>query len=277
MSLAQRHDDEDYYLPLQDQRVFGAGVRRKRVPFVRSSEHELSTIKSGGQSSTTPLGPSIADKYLSIVLQKEPIKTTTTSPTAKATSDPVRAVHSAQPNPDPTGSSSTATLPTPSTLQPSAAEYCEICNLPLSVENRPENQRSATTSSSRPHEASLAHQVCLEHSHPPSHLDRTRAGLRYLSNYGWDPDSRLGLGATGREGIREPLKGRMKTDTAGLGAGRDADGDLVPTPPPRPKKVEKLNAKQARKSALEAQKRGDKLRNMFFQSDQVLKYLGEDV
>jgi hypothetical protein len=47
-------------------------------------------------------------------------------------------------------------------------------------------------------------------------------------------------------------------------------------PPPPPKKVEKLNAKQARKGAAEARRRGEKLRNMFFQSDEVLKYLGED-
>jgi hypothetical protein len=47
-------------------------------------------------------------------------------------------------------------------------------------------------------------------------------------------------------------------------------------PPPPPKKVEKLNAQQARKGALEARKRGEKLRNMIFQSDEVLKYLGEE-
>lgn len=47
-------------------------------------------------------------------------------------------------------------------------------------------------------------------------------------------------------------------------------------PPPPPKKVEKLNAKQARKGAAEARRRGEKFRNLFFQSDEVLKYLGED-
>lgn len=65
-------------------------------------------------------------------------------------------------------------------------------------------------------------------------------------------------------------------DKAGLGSGLDKDGDRLLAPPPPPKKVQKLNAKQARKGADEARKRGDKLRNMFFQNDEVLKYLGED-
>ena len=77
------HDDQDYFLPLEDQRVFGAGIRRKRVPFIRSSEHELNTTDSSasttGAASTQP-GPSIANTYLSIVLPKsEPRSTTTTT------------------------------------------------------------------------------------------------------------------------------------------------------------------------------------------------------
>ncbi|EPS32344.1 hypothetical protein PDE_07304 [Penicillium oxalicum 114-2] len=272
MSHMQGDDEEDYYLPLHDQRVFGAGVRRKRVPFVRSSDHELSTIKPAERPSSTPAGLSIADRYLSIVLKKDSSDTSSAALTDQAAAGSVRAVHSAPPDRQLIPTSIVQPIP-PS--QPSPANYCEICNLPLSSEAPQEDMPG--TFLTRPHEASLAHQVCLEHSHPPSHLDRTRPGLRYLSNYGWDPDSRLGLGATGREGIREPLKGRIKQDTAGLGAGLDADGDRIPAPPPRPKKVEKLNAKQARKGAAEARRRGEKLRNMFFQSDEVLKYLGEDV
>ena len=29
--MSQDYDDEDYYLPLEDQRVFGAGIRRKHT------------------------------------------------------------------------------------------------------------------------------------------------------------------------------------------------------------------------------------------------------
>lgn len=267
MSNFQEEDDEDYYLPLQDQRVFGAGIRRKRVPFVRSSEHELNTINPARPSILS--GPSIADTYLSIVLKKPSTSTSPSTPTENESPAPVRSTHSAPP-----ASEAISPPPPAPTSQTQTKDYCEICNLPIPSE--PRSDTNTNISTTRPHEASLAHQVCLQHSHPPSHLDRTRAGLRYLSHYGWDPDSRLGLGATGREGIREPLKGRIKHDTVGLGAGLDADGDRIRVPAPPPKKVEKLNAKQARKGAAEARKRGEKLRNLFFQSDEVLKYLGED-
>lgn len=74
------------------------------------------------------------------------------------------------------------------------------------------------------------------------------------------------------------MKGRVKNDTAGLGVGLDADGDRIKDPPPPPpKKVQKLNAKQMRKNQMEERKRGEKLRNLFFMSDDVLKYLGEEV
>jgi hypothetical protein len=73
----------------------------------------------------------------------------------------------------------------------------------------------------------------------------------------------------------------VKNDTVGLGVGvgRDADGDRIPVhrrpvSPPK-KKVQSLNSKQVRKQAAEARKRGDQLRNLFFQSDDVLKFLGE--
>lgn len=269
--MSAHEDEEDYFLPLEDQRVFGAGIRRKRVPFVRSSEHELNTTTHTRPSSARP-GPSIADTYLSIVLKgsTDP-STSANTPKSRSIPPPTRTTHSAPPT-------SEAIAPPPHSA---SHLFCEICNLPISSsppdpDPDPDPENEPETVSYRPHEASLAHQVCLTHSHPPSHLDRTRAGLRYLSTYGWDPDSRLGLGAPGREGIREPLKGRIKHDTAGLGSGLDADGDRIRAPPPLPKKVQKLNAKQARKGAAEARKRGDKLRNMFFQNDEVLKYLGED-
>ncbi|KAL5356008.1 hypothetical protein BJX96DRAFT_171203 [Aspergillus floccosus] len=262
-------EGEDYFIPLEDQRVFGAGISRKRVAFVRSSEHELNTTST--RSSSVPAssaGPSIADRYLSIVLKKQQPQGQSSPGPSDSDKPPSKeaSIDSASKPPAETQSAPPS---------PSAPTHCDVCNLPLRADEL----------AARPHEASLAHQVCLMHSYPPSHLDRTRHGLRYLSAYGWDPDSRRGLGAPGREGIREPLKGRLKVDTVGLGAGVQ-DPDLLEgeekakakakakaTPPPQ--KVQKLNAKQVRKGHADARKRGERLRQMFYQSDDVLKYLGE--
>ena len=67
----------------------------------------------------------------------------------------------------------------------------------------------------------------------------------------------------------------MKEDTVGLGAvvpeikdkgmGRGKNGG----------RVEKLNAKEVRKRQMEERMKGDKMREMFFRSEEVLKYLGE--
>ncbi|EAW12937.1 putative G-patch domain protein [Aspergillus clavatus NRRL 1] len=257
--------DEDYFLPLEDQRVFGAGIRRKRVQFVRASEHELTTTTTATPPpttttttstppSTTPSsGPSIANKYLSIVLKNNPQPTETAS---------------APPSPSPVP----APAPTP---------RCDVCNLLLINEGSSHLKPDTDTHTgvAKPHEASLAHQLCLAHSHPPSHLDRTRHGLRYLSAYGWDPDSRVGLGAPGREGIREPLKGRLKVDTVGLGAevGREGKGKKGAAAAGTPTKVQKLNAKEVRKGHFDAKRRGQRLREIFYQNDDVQRYLSGGV
>jgi hypothetical protein len=232
-------EDEDYYLPPEQQRPFTSGIRRKRVPFVRSSDLDTTTPST----STSTSGASIADKYLSIVMKP---KTTPSTPTHNPSPD---RTHSAPPETE------------PSQPQPQPQELCEICNLPT---------RGL-------HSATLAHQVCLQHSHPPSHLDRTRTGLRYLSSYGWNPDARLGLGAEGREGIREPIKPREKFDRAGLGTGIDKDGDFVKRVVPVKAKKEVLNAKQVRRKVEEERKRGERLVKAFNANEEVLKYLGEDV
>ncbi|KAE8147927.1 hypothetical protein BDV25DRAFT_168782 [Aspergillus avenaceus] len=236
--------EEDYFLPPQDQRPFGAGIRRKPVPFVRSND--LTTTPTTRTSSAPP-STSIANKYLSIVLPKEATSESTQSESTQLAS---------------TGNTPNTGSTTPS-QETSSSVKCEVCNLPMEV-------------ATGPHEASLAHQVCLAHSHPPSHLDRTRPGLRYLAAYGWDPDSRLGVGVPGREGIREPLKGRLKVDTIGLGAGKDEEeGRDKKKKVVRAEKVQKLNAKEVRRNHAEARKRGDHLRQLFYQSDDVLKYLGQ--
>lgn len=281
------HDDEDYFLPLEDQRVFGAGIRRKRVPFVRSSEHELNTTSTTTGTSRTPgqaAGPSIADRYLSIVLP------------SKIQSQEQR---QQQQQKQEKQESSTNT----------EAHICEVCKLPLPSTSNPDTETETETETEpdtgtdteskikelqRKHAASVAHQVCLTHSHPPSHLDRTRHGLRYLSAYGWDPDSRLGLGASGREGIREPIRGRLKVDTVGLGVRDGLDEDagsgsgvmgekkrkererrVRESVEGRRAKVgkQKLNAKEVRMGDVEAKRRGERLQEMFYQKEDLGRYL----
>ncbi len=56
-------DDDVYEIPLQDQRVFGAGIKRKRVKFVPSTT----------PTTSVPTGPSISsigDAYLKMVLKE---------------------------------------------------------------------------------------------------------------------------------------------------------------------------------------------------------------
>ena len=223
-------DETEYVIPLKDQSVFGAGVRRKKITFVPS--------KGGDQHpASAPTAQGAGDRYLSIVLNR---------PNASANTQ----VNHTQKH---------------SNLQNTITSICEICKLPI------ENQDvEAEIAFSKPHETSLAHQICLSHSHPPSHLDRNRQGLRYLSSYGWDPDARLGLGATGN-GIRIPIKPKPKNNTMGLGL------DL--TPSSTANKVtkpvgKKLDAKKTRKDEERAKREGEKLRNMFYEREDVERYLG---
>ncbi len=136
---------------------------------------------------------------------------------------------------------------------------CGICNLPVHV---PEREGLGTP---KLHEASIAHMVCLKHSHPPSDLDRNRLGLKCLSSYGWDPESRLGLGTNG-EGIRAPIKVKVKNDTMGLGV-HLKEGTRV-----QERKRKPLDAKQARKRDLESKKKTESLQEMFYGNDDVWKY-----
>jgi len=226
--------DDEYEIPLQDQRVFGAGLKRKRIHFVPSSTSSAS-IPLQTQTSSTSVG----DRYLNLVLSKP---TGTNATTSNFSSTLLSNQHSP---PDET----------------STAPLCEICSLPLS---------SAITQPLRPHEANLAHQVCLQHSHPPSHFDRSRLGLRYLQSQGWDPDSRLGLGAQG-QGIQFPIKAKPKDDKMGLGLvfpGEKAKGVL------KKETKEKLDAGGVRKMEEKDRRKRERLQELFYRSEDLDRYLG---
>ncbi|RMZ84676.1 hypothetical protein DV737_g896, partial [Chaetothyriales sp. CBS 132003] len=196
-------DDDEYTIPLQDQRVFGAGIKRKRIAFVPAAA--ASSPAEDSLYSLRRPASSAADKYLSIVLPKQRMQQDNNN----------------------------------------------------AAESSIEIERSAEAES---------RQLCLEHSQPPSHLDRSRVGVKYLTAHGWDPDSGRGLGVRG-EGIRMPIKAREKNDTAGLRE-REAkkgqeDGLIV-----------RLNAKQVRKKEMAAKKRAEALRAALYNDVDVDKYLG---
>ena len=241
--MSDEEEDEDYHLPLQDQRVFGAGIKRKRIAFVPASSTESSAIPL----TTEPPKSDIASRYLSIVLPKD-------SRSQSQSQSPLQ-------TPRPPERSSSA--PPASTSTPTSTDQiCSVCHLPV-------------VASTGKHESSLAHQLCLTHIHPPSHLDRSHVGLRYLTTHGWDPDSRLGLGAR-QEGIRIPVKPKEKHDTEGLRESLPDDSRAVrkkATLRKEDNKVVKLNAKQVRVQDAEAKRRADRLRQSFYGPD-LEKYLG---
>ena len=226
-------DDEDS-TPLEVQRLFGAGIKRKRVDFVPAGTLSTAAPKN------TNLPTFTEDQYLSLVLKNGLFSKGPSTTDIDASNDPET---------------------TSQDQRCSKDAVCEICNLPFNGSD------DAIKAPAKPHEASIAHQVCLKHSYPPSHLDRERQGLKYLSSYGWDPDSRLGLGTTG-EGIRVPIKAKVKNDTVGLGV------ELRELKEKPEKKTEKLDAKKVRKKELEDRRKREKLQQIFYGNDDVEKYLG---
>ncbi|KYK59067.1 G-patch domain protein [Drechmeria coniospora] len=144
------------------------------------------------------------------------------------------------------------------------ASVCSVCSLPI-------------TTSIRQHEASLAHQVSLAHSHPPSGLDRSRMGLRALQLQGWDPDARRGLGAEG-DGLRFPIKVAAKDDQLGIGAASQApnkaDGKQDVSQARR-----QMSAKERKALALQERQKADRLQAEMYGSldvESILRGNGAD-
>lgn len=178
-------NDDDYdEIPLQHKRPFGAGLYRKpMINFVPANENHNVSNPSPDQSKE----PSIAEIYLALVSKKKP------SPSS--------------PNTEP---SKTETEAENEDSQSESTTLCEVCKIQVAPSER------------LAHITSIPHQSRLPHSHPPWGLNRSRMGLSVLSNQGWDPDSRKGLGAS-QQGIQFPLKPRPKEDKLGIG--------LKPAPP----------------------------------------------
>ncbi|KAL2286283.1 hypothetical protein FJTKL_07071 [Diaporthe vaccinii] len=226
--------DEFDDIPLQHKKPFGSGLRRNEIKFVPASNEGAEAEKQQREKSK---GQSISDFYLSMVLKK---------PEAAATHK-----------------------------EPAKPPVCDICSMPLTPAD--DNTSSSTSTSSRkpagPHEASIAHQVCLAHSHPPSALDRSRMGLSVLAAQGWDPDARAGLGAAG-QGTQYPVKAKPKEDRLGVGVVVPKDGAAKKKKAKEKERPKLLDAKKVRKMAAEDRKRADKLQKELFGRVDLERYLG---
>lgn len=237
MSPYAEDDRDDYYVPLVDQRVFGAGIKRKRIAFVPATSEP-----SSAANTSTPTTGKAGDRYLSIVLKK-----------------------ASSPQSDTDKKDQADSISTEPALSPS---LCPVCGQALTEADNNE----------KPHESSIAHQVCLGHSHAPSHLDRSHVGLKYLRDFGWDPDARIGLGARA-EGIRIPIKAKEKHDSAGLGMAYDQEEHADKVKQPKKVKVAegpaRLNAKQIRKIEDEKSRKAESLRRNMYGPD-LSQYLGSD-
>lgn len=231
--MTSEEEDEQYDdVPLHHKRPFGSGLTRKPIAFVPASDGDL---RLADQTARAKPSQSVGDLYLSMVLPKDQ-----------------------QRSKSPNGQ-----------LPQEFPNVCTVCKAPL-TENPEEGQGGSPEVALYPksaHESSLAHQVCLVHSHPPSALDRSRMGLNYLESHGWDPDSRAGLG-TSQQGIKFPLKAKPKDDTLGIGLVFPKDA------PKKKEKTQLLDAGRVRKMAQEEKKKTERLRQHFYSNQDLEKYLG---
>ncbi|KAK0627136.1 hypothetical protein B0T14DRAFT_511847 [Immersiella caudata] len=223
--------DYDVKTPLERIRPFGT-LHRKQIAFVPASGNPR--LGSADTTTTTKSHQDVANIYLSMVLPED-------------VKPPDASVE----------------------MEPAPPVVCDVCKLPmtcLAPEDTPNSQsQDGTPRTATPHENSLAHQLCLPHSHPPSALDRSRMGLNYLSTHGWNPDSRKGLGFD-QQGIQYPVKTKVKEDRLGIGM-------EAPKHQPVKKKETVLDAKKVRKMAEEEKRKAARIRQQLFMRDDLEKYL----
>jgi hypothetical protein len=250
----QNEDDDDDDVPLHRKQPFGAGLKRKRVEFVPAKDADsniTATILDGNGTKGRVLA---GDIYASIVLG------TAAAAPKRPASVSVSAAPSNSINTEGEELQSESSTAFAEELV-NASGVCKVCSLPI-------------TTSIREHEASLAHQVSLTHSHPPSALDRSRMGLRTLAAQGWDPDARTGLGRGG-EGARFPIKVTAKEDTLGIGAEPPTREQIAASAAAAQAK-KPLSAKERKAMDLKDKKRAERLQAEIFGSVDVDRYLRGD-
>ena len=267
--------DNAYEIPIQNQKYFGAGITRKKIVFVPSSQPR-STASENTAENICGQGRRIQDIYRSIVFDNasEPLPSSLAA-TRSSPGDalPTRTFDYTSAN---CLSVDISVAEEKEKEEKKSAyctgeqqiELCGVCSLPLnSTMSQSSSVEAARDGKAKqaPHEASIVHQLCLPHSNLPLALDRSRKGLSMMQAHGWDPDARQGLGAAA-SGRLYPIKASMKKDTAGLGA-------KIREEPVKPK-AQKLDAGKIRKREKEERRRTERLQEMFYGRDDIEKYLG---
>lgn len=219
------YQDDFDDVPLHRKQPFGAGLKRKRVEFVRAQESDVTSAVAAEKKASAA---AVGDFYASIVLGAK-----------KTSSDGGEEKPAVEVKED---------------------RICDVCSLPI-------------VSSVAEHNASLAHQVSIKHSHPPSHLDRSRMGLRTLNSQGWDPDARVGLGKEG-DGMRFPIKVVAKDDTLGIGAVVPAAGEKAAEEKAVKKEEKKsLSAKEMKALRKKEKEKAERLQQEIYGRVDVERYL----
>ena len=229
------HNDMSSYVDeVQKTPIFGSRISKEPVRFVSASN----------ASEVEPKLPprSLGEKYLAIVLKGRQDSKVTSATACEGKISDVK------------------DTPTDNDV----VRLCDLCRMP-----RNDSGSQDQGNLDKAHDISLAHQVCIHHSYPPSHLDRKSSGLKYLASYGWDVDSRKGLGASGN-GRLAPLKPVPKDNTVGLGMAIPKGAKCVPKPV-------LLDAGKIRKRQIVDKQKRARLQEMFYETEDVEKYLAADL
>jgi hypothetical protein len=244
--MASLNEDEEYEIPLEDQRVFGAGLKRKRVQFVPAS-----TSDSQSTSAATPKS-SVGDFYLSLVLPSSTPQLVSPSDSSDNSSD------------------------RPQDPETESPQICQICNLPITLNEKhphttllahqislPHSQPPSSFPNDRPGVRMLRAQGWDPDSRVG--LGKDGEGMRYPIKV-HVKDDKLGLGVVLPKELekREKEHERLR-DTEELRrevATRKAEG------------VKGKGKKAVVRKVEEERRNEERLRQAFYGSEEVERYLG---
>lgn len=227
-------DDEFYTVPLKDQRYFGAGVKRQRVHFVKSSTHETPAAVTG-VSTASPL--SASERYLTIVFPKS---------------------HSEPPISSKSAIDSSATAP-----QEKEATICDVCKTPIEGDQ-------ATHCTSLVHQIALPH----AHPPSALDRSRKGLSILRSCGWDPDERRGLGAQREGILHPIKPKEKRDTLGLGVDFDNNEPTLKKKKKPKEKPKVVERLDAGKIRKLEQENKKKNERLQRLFYANDDVEKYLG---